>query len=321
VAEEERQARGLDMELDLARERPLGERFTTSWTLGYHHSRTEPQYRSVAAFVQADREDDRFELAGMLGPAALQMAHGESRDNLDDIPSILTTRSDTDVATLAVPLGQLRSEPSVWLPLLSYSLERTHQKGDGVPVDSGFSESHVPDQVSRNHNASLDWSGGVWRFGYRFNRSEQDNRQPGRERADFETRVHALAGAFGLARLDLGFDLSEEDSRSFEFDQRGETRRYGLNLLWRTSDRLTWNGTLVRVRSETDPATDESESWDGDLQLTLRLGPWGGDRHGISSQLHLRYTSSQLNLANPLFGFVEDRRTWALRSGLSLSVF
>lgn len=320
VAEEERDARALDLEVDLLSDRPLGERFTTRWTLGYHHGLVEPQYRSVAAFVQADRRDDLVRLTGALGPAAVQLAHSRSRDNLDDVPSILTTRTRTDVASLSVPLAQLREGTGLWWPVVSYSWQRTHQKGDDVPVDSGFDPSHVPDQVSRSQGLGLDWSGAYWRFGYRFDGSDQDNRQPGRELADFETRVHSFSGGLSWTRVDLGLDLSEERGRNVERGERTTTRRYGLNGLWRTTERWGWNGSLSRSRSHTDPTAARNESWEGDLQTTYRLGPWGGT-HGVSGQLYLRYSNTRFDASDPVFGFAERRRAWAIRSGLNLSLY
>lgn len=320
VEEEERDARALDLEVDLVSDRPLGERFTTRWTLGYHHGLVEPQYRSVAAFVQADRRDDLVQLTGALGPAAVQLAHSRSRDNLDDVPSILTTRTRTDVASVSVPLAQIRGGAGAWLPVVSYSWQRTHQKGDDVPVDSGFDPSHVPDQVSRTQGLGLDWGGAVWRLGYRFDGSDQDNRQPGRELSDFETRVHSVSGGLSWTRVDVGLDVSEERSRNVERGERTTTRRYGLNGLWRTTERWSWNGALSRSRSSTGPTAAENESWEGDLQVTYRLGPWGGS-HGVSGQLYLRYANTRFDASDPVFGFAERRRAWALRSGLNLSLF
>jgi hypothetical protein len=286
--------------------------------LTLRHDRVEPLYRTVAAFVQADRQEDAGELQLTVGPLAISASHARSRDNLDGVPSILTTRTRRNAGNLALPLGQLGAPGTqrAWLPLLTLSLDRTHQFGDGVPPDSGFAASHVPDQVSVQGSLGLDWSGERWRFGYRHNRSDQDNRQPGRERADLRAEAHQLTLAFTpLAAFDLGFDLGHEESESVEQQRRERTRRYGLNTLWRITERMTLAANASQSERHDEPRTGESEDWSADVQWA-----WRFERDGMSGQLYLRWYDQESSAFDRLFGFATERAGWTLTTGVNFGL-
>lgn len=191
VDEETRQAWNGGFELDLLRGKPMGAERTVDLTLALRHEEIEPQFRSVAAFLAADRRHDTAELRGQIGIVSMQLVHSRSRDNLDRIASILTTRTRRSAANFSVPLSEAFGGGAAW-PALSYSAERTHQYGLALPENGGFSASHIPDQISLSHALGLDWTGASWRLGYRLALSDQDNRQPGRELADFEGVIHCL---------------------------------------------------------------------------------------------------------------------------------
>ena len=74
---------------------------------------------------------------------------------------------------------QATSQSYPWLPRLGLTLDRTHQFGAFLPTNGAFRPDLIPDQLSLNYNLSADWQFTKWRLGYRFNRSSQDNRQPG----------------------------------------------------------------------------------------------------------------------------------------------
>src|SRR5690606_19256963 len=135
--------------------------------------------RSVGAYVQADAQSDRLDLQLSVGPLALQGALSRARDNLDDIASILTTRTEGWQAGGALPLGQLfgAAYDAWYWPNLSMTWQQMHQFGEDVPENSDFNPSHVPDQMSTNATASVAWTHSIWSLTYNWNRSHQDNRQ------------------------------------------------------------------------------------------------------------------------------------------------
>ena len=117
-------------------------------TAAYRHERADPLYRTIAAVVQADRSNNVFELVGGIGEMSLQFSHTRYRDNLDDVPSILITRGRDYALTASAPFAfifGIASRPA-WLPSFSYAFQRSHQKGDGVPDNSGARSTFVPDQ-------------------------------------------------------------------------------------------------------------------------------------------------------------------------------
>ena len=57
------------------------------------HSRVDPQYRTIGAIFQADREEDAAEANAFLGPVGAHAIYTLAEDNLDRIPSILTTKT------------------------------------------------------------------------------------------------------------------------------------------------------------------------------------------------------------------------------------
>jgi hypothetical protein len=324
VAEEERDARYLELHFGLL-QRSLGERGTATVNLSLKHNRVEPLYRTVGAYVQADRDETSAELQTLVGPAALSLAAGRWQDNLDDLSAVITTRNERQGANLALPLGQIwprDTGPRNWLPVASYTLDRNHQRGLGIPPGSGLRPDHIADQVSLNQAAGLDWQAGSYRLGLRFGWSDQDNRQLGRERADFETATQALtAGGTLWKPLDLGVELARERSENLEQDTTRTQLRYGLNMTWRIVGRLAFTSIVSLSDAEDGAHTSESNAWNADLQLSWGFEHRRGERHGFSGQLFLRGLELAADSFDRTFGFATDTEQRTLNAGLTLSLF
>ena len=159
VDPERRQAHYVDLFLDLLqRQTKAGLPMNVSLIL--RHSRVDPQYRTVGSFFQADREEDGAEANLFLGSVGAHAIYTLAEDNLDHIPSILTTKTRRGAVNVAAPLAQLFASagvPRAWLPTASYTIDRTHQFGTAVPENGEFTPSFVPDQVSTTQTAALDW--------------------------------------------------------------------------------------------------------------------------------------------------------------------
>ena len=326
VDEETRQAWNGGIEIDLLRAKPLGETRTIDLTLAVRHEEIEPQFRSVAAFVAADRRHDSAELRGQIGVASVQLSHSRSRDNLDRIASILTTRTRRSAANLSVPLGELFGGSAAW-PVLTYGADRTHQFGVALPENGGFSASHIPDQVSLSHTLSLDWTGARWRLGYRLAFSDQDNRQPGRELADFEGLVHGLSvGWSPHQRLDLGLDLDREIAESIAAASEETITRLGLSFALRLPHGLGFTGQWSESDSEDTPRLSMSTSELVDLGFTWDFARAFGPahlrrgKHGIGGQLYVRYAEQEFDALDILFGFADARSSRSITAGLNLNL-
>ncbi len=323
VEPETRAARYAELNAGLL-QRTLANGGALSFDLALRHSRVDPQYRTIAAFLQADREENTAELRSQIGPASVQLTHSRAEDNLDDIRSLLTTKTQRSSANLALPIGQLvkSEELRPWLPALTYTFDRTHQFGVGVPLQGSFNLSFIPDQVSLNQLASLDWSFPRLRVGLRLGESDQDNRQVGRENADLGVRTAGLAlGASPHADLDLTLEASRELSDNREFAQENETVRYAGSCNWRITPFWTATATASKTDSEDHPLTRTSSSWNGDAQIAWRFEKKRGERHGLSGQLFLRFLEQSIDGRDLQFDSSNQSSSWNLTSGLTLSLF
>lgn len=331
VERETRGAQYAELTATLLQDVKLGRLFATTLNAAYRYERVDPLFRSVAAFVQADRLQHGADVGGNFGVVSVQLTHSRGNDNLDELASVLTTHTRTSTGMASVPLaGLLRVRRNAeWWPLLTYGQSHNRQFGAGVPVNSDFSASHVPDQVNVVHDAAIAWQVAKWRLQYRFNQSDQDNRQVGRERADLTGMASTLSlGLMPHSDIDVSVDASDERQSNHELDQKARVRRVGGTVTWRAT-RLT---TLTAFGS-TSVSSDESSTTDADnaemrFELTRGFDLWrnpGGG--GTRGQLFLRYgmQSSSLRRASVqspnsvLLGTVSD--TWMLSSGASLRLF
>jgi hypothetical protein len=293
-------------------------------TATYRHERVEPLYRTVAAFVQADRSNHAIEIIGTIGELNFLVLHQRYRDNLDEVPSILITRG-RDVATQAsVPLAFLvgaESRPA-WLPYLSYRYQRVHQRGEGVPDNSGARPTFVPDQVSTIHGLSFDWQGGRWRASWRIDRSNQDNRQAERENADFSDTVQSLGLGFTpLSSLSLSVDLSSARARNEELDRTDRTLRLGLGADWQATETLTLGTRWSKTDSEDDAHVRENGNDDLNAQVTQRLDRWRIAGWPLPGQLFFRFGRQTSYARDREFQLDDSRRNWAVNTGLTLTAF
>jgi hypothetical protein len=297
-------------------------RLTMNLTTAYRHERVDPLYRSVAGSAAPDVLMNTFEATGSVGSLSFQGAHSRSHDNLGGISSILRTLSRSTTSHTAIPLASLlRVQGAAW-PVLSYGFNQTHQRGAGIPVNSGFTAADVPDQVATVHDATAQWQGGRWRAQYRFNHSLQDNRQPGRESSDLTATTHAASAALTLIQsLEVGVDLSTETNRDVSLDRRASIDRLGLNLSWRPLASTSLVGNLTTSRSDDAPLTQRGDNTEIRLELSQSIARIRTTR----GQLFVRFARQSASTLRPLDldPFLERSRrvVWTLTSGLNLQLF
>ena len=158
-------------------------------------------------------------------------------------------------------------------------------------------------------------------FGYRVELSEQDNRQPGRERADFEYRLHGANLSLSLLEgLDVNFDVSHERSYSVEALRFDRNRNYGFGLAWRITKALHFAGSAALTESFDQPRTNENESTSLDLNLSYRLHWQTSEGRSIGGQLFVRYSDLDFSSYDRLFGFDSSNRTRMIIGGINFSM-
>lgn len=320
-----RNARYLDASYDILRAQPLTKDKSVNLAFGFRTERVDPLYRSLGASTQADKLSNEFSLTGSIGEINTQFSHTRFSDNLNRIPSILRslTRANTflvGLPTSSLFAGQDKQSP-LW-PRVSYSLNRTHQFGAGIPVRGGFEidPGSIPDQLAMNHTVSADWQIQRWRVGYRFNHSVQDNRQAGRERDDLATLVNGLTiGVSPAASLDLNFDLNTEGAHNRGAGTIDRTVRLAPVINWRMSNNSTL-ASSVSVRLAGDEAdTRQNRNVEADVQWSCQFGVEKDRFRKMRGQFFIRYANRYAR--SSLFGSRDFQKTQILNLGLSITLF
>jgi hypothetical protein len=321
VREETRQARYLDLSYGLLRDLKLSEQKKLNLTFNLRHERVDPFFRSVAAFTQADRLQNQLELTGNLGEFTATVAHTRLNDNLDDIPSVLKTFTRRSNLVMGGPLGSLRksaAQQARWWPRVAYIYDRVHQFGAGLPINASFPLDRVPDQISANHNFTAEWSWAKWRAGYRFNQSSQDNRQPGRERADFLHLVNGLTlGLTPHNAFELNFELSAEQAKNLELRRLDRTLRLGATTNWRMTSRTALSFNLSTIGAGDLARTASNRSIEGFAQWSYRFGYEQTRWKKFQGQFFIRYANRYARSRDRLFALNSLIKTWTLNAGVS----
>lgn len=319
-----RTARYLDGTVQLLQSRPLGKHIAASLATGFRHERVDPLYRSVAAAPQADLQSNAVDVTAAVGALSAQYAHGWSRDNLAGVPSILTSRTRNDQLTLALPLGSLfRAQPAAWWwPQLTAAYQVTRQRGDGVPEDGGFNPSHIPDQLNRDASLGLGWQQSRWSLNYRHNVVRQDNRQPGRELADFRSWVHALTlGVTPSPAVSLALDLSDEHQRNLEFVTLQRTRRVGLTGDWRPLAATALQSFVALSRADDEPRTQSGDALEFRVEASQGFNLYRRPESGTQARVFLRYGRDRRSQETLLAPVVPAQVQWSLATGMSLRLY
>jgi hypothetical protein len=321
-------------------------------SLDARHERTAPQYRSSAASVTPDQEANRLGLQAGLHGATAQLGATTRVDNLDRIATLLRTRTDEGDAALSLPLGTwLRGSsnnssssntsstsstsdsagvpggangaPLTLWPTLALNAKRVHQRAVNEPLveASGIAASHRPDQLTEDQQLKFDWTLGAHALGYGVARSRTDNRQPGRERADFDRLAHnaLLSLSFGEA---WRFALALQRARQFSLETGITNRTIGGSLQadWRASERFA---VSAQVRHDlADDSFDRArQANDGaQLQFNWRFDVDGVDKK-LPGQLFVRFGYEAQRQREATFGTAAAFRAAWVDLGLSFSFY
>lgn len=325
VQPETRSARYVDASYALLQGVSVGANQQANLSLALRHYRTPQLYRSIGAMVQSDQEQNQFEVTGSVAAVNLQYVLTRTQDNLDALPSVLTTLTRAHALNLSMPLGPMLGDaqsPSAGWPTLGYRLDQNHQRGAGVSVNSEFAPSHVPNQLNRGHYLTSDWAGQSWRVGYRIGFARQDNRQIGRERADFHTRTQGLNQGYLMGQsFDLQSELGEDPGDSRETSLVSLTHRLTLTMNWRASERLAFNGSVSVDRTTDNQNQNESENHTLSLQASYDFRLKFVASREIPVQWFLRYGQQQSSYLSNVFGIPTDTRLWTVNTGLNIALF
>ncbi|MEW5975596.1 MAG: hypothetical protein AB1898_07300 [Acidobacteriota bacterium] len=326
VRESTERARYLDATWNALQNRKFGKSQTANLALTYRYEQVDPLFRSVAAFTQPDRLQNQVDLTATLGVLSLAASHLRSHNNLSNVESILKvlTRQSTFLASIPVSSLLSPTKPVRWLPAsASWNWNQTHQLGLGTAPGPGFSDpSQIPDQMSVNQNATLEWQFDRYRASYRFNRSSQDNNQPGRQLADLRNLVNG-AGFGGSVndKLDLNYDVSVESTRNFEQNRIDHLWRSSVTFNWRPTPQMALMATLSGTTAGDLQQLSQIRNGEVDVQWSYRTGYEKSEMKRVQIQWSIRYANRYARTLDRLFGFGSLTKLQTVNVGMNITFF
>jgi len=209
-----------------------------------------------------------------------------------------------------------------WLPRVSYNYERLRAFGAFLPVNSDFASTHVPDQATINHIFNAEWQREKLRFGYRFNQSLQDNRQPGRVSADFKTLVNSFTvGVTPQPRLEMNFDLSAERASNLEAARFDRTWRASFSANFQTTKKSILAATISSAFAGDTLNLTTSRNADLDLQWSWRFGVEKDKYRKVQGQFFIRYANRYARAIDNIFLFRNLTKLQTMSAGLTFTFF
>ncbi|MCW5620484.1 MAG: hypothetical protein KIS79_05185 [Burkholderiales bacterium] len=328
VQPETRMGHSLDLAYDLLQGSTLlSDRHPLQLTLQWQHERIEPLYRSLGASLATDVLSDRFGVVAAVAGAQLSLQHFRREDNLDDIPTLLTTGDRSWEASLALPLSTWLgggAPTSAW-PALTLGYRHMRQSAlNAPPTDaSGFAATHLPDQANTSYDAGASWAGSTWGASYAIAYALQDNRQVGRQRADVSSLSHqiSLSRRIGTALgVNGAIGLMRQYNRESSLTQRNAAVTLGAD--WQLGEYWSITGSVSAQRGRDSEDSQRNDGWGLQAQaarqirikLPFAVAP-------LPAQLFIRYSDITNKDRNSIFDFASDIRQWGVDLGLSISAF
>ena len=324
-----RAARYAETTLGIVQGAKLFSHVSTQLTVGVRHERVDPLFRSVGAFAQADREQNSLDLNGGIDAMSWQLSLQRARDNLAAIASVLTSHTEGTSVNTNWPVATLirATKSAKWWPMLSVSYQQSHQFAAGVPASNDFRPQDLANQLSTSLSSNASWQANGWRVNVRDGRSLQDNRQGGRERADFNGANDNLSiGRAVSSRLDASLDAGLELQRNKELVQVNRVRRIGGTANWQVT-RLTTLATNVSAAvSRTPPSTHNVTNMEMRVELSQRVRLFGQGTGAKTGQGFLRFsrtsvTSVPFLTASNVPPRLTTQMQWTLNTGASLHLW
>jgi len=287
VLPEQRHALSATLRWAVLQQWPLGDAAAgrlLDLTLDLRHDHAQPLYRSLGASVVPDQQATRAGLQLALKGATLQLGAATQVDNLARIATLLRTRTDEATSALGLPLGtwfapappDAAAGPAFnpW-PTLALNGKWVHQRAVNAPAeeDSGIAATHRPDQVTREQQLNLNWTLGAHAFGYGVSRSVVDNRQVGRENADFRRLAHQASLNLTLGEAwRAALALARTRQASLETGLVNHTLGGSLQLDWTLNERWSISGSVKHDLADDTRDLARNASDGAQLQFTHRFG-------------------------------------------------
>lgn len=327
VKETWRTARFAEISFDFIQGMKLWKEKKLKLTGTYRHEEIEPLFRSIGASTQADKHQNQFEVTAAFGEMSFVYGNLRDRDNLAAIASILKTLNRRNNIGLAIPLNTFftPAKPRKWLPQLSYTYDHVHQFGAAIPGNSDFTDpSQIPDQHSYAQAFNAQWQiSDRLGFGYKYTRAFQDNRQPGRELADFRSSVHGITLATKpTTDIDLDLEFTREEQTNLEQPRTDRTFRIGARAVWRTPfiKNSAFSANLSTTVAGDTGNFNDTRNAEFDVQWAYRFTLGKKKFRKLETQFFIRYANRYGNTVDRLLFANAFNKTEAFNFGLSFNI-
>jgi hypothetical protein len=247
---------------DLLKDLPLDAKRKLSLNANLRVEQADPQFGTIGATVNADRLQTQYGLNATIAGATVQLKQTNFEDNIVNIPNLLKTKNRSTIIGLTFPLQSFLEIKNPLLPTVSYNYQQTSQIGSiAAASNGGFNlPAQIPDLSSAIHKVGLSWDTPGIIFNYKFSSAVDDNRQLGRENADFRRLNHQVSVDLKPSpqlRFNLGYNFT--NSLNVEQNLTRFTNSPTIGASWEFKPDLTLafnynrnNDTDSRGQSSTD---------------------------------------------------------------------
>jgi hypothetical protein len=306
-----------ELAYDLVKNAPFIADYPVSLTVQARHEYSASTYKSLGTGQGADYINDTIALNASLGIVTGQLQLGRRSDNVANAAAFLKNRSPSLNLTLAAPLGQMvnSADPPLWAPTASITFGSNHSFADTSYIPSGQTSANLSDVKVFTHGLGLNWTVNKLNFGYQYNRSLQDNNQPGFELQDVQDQGHNVTAAYQLSDnvgLTSGASNRWSIQRATGVERSNNSVQAGIN--WLLGERYTLSSSLSANSDQDSSFTSNSKVRQGQLQLLKQLDVVSFGKK-LPAQWSISYSHSNTNS----LGIVVRYQT--LNAAISLSFF
>jgi hypothetical protein len=283
-----------------------------------------PLYKTVGTFLAADQKTERLAATAAFGAAQLQLFADRREDNLDELPNLLKTGTRNAGAALVLPPSLWGAEAAPkWLPSATLRLTRNRQRALNAPdfAQSGIAPTHRPDQATRGAQLALAWAIDRWSIGYQWQSNFQDNRQPGREAADFLASGHQGQVQWSATdALQLALNLGRSRNHGYERSRAEFSDSAGLSINWQVGELNALNAQAQLQRGHDSLHQTSSRQDNLQAQWTHRLAWRHADGTPLPAQAFVRYARLRAANTDRTFGTATSGVLWTLNAGIGITL-
>jgi hypothetical protein len=296
-------------------------------TASFKHEYVEPLYKSLGAGASADRTTQDYSLDASIGEITFGYGFNHSNDNLRNVPSILKSITRANRFAIALPLTALignAEKPLKILPRLGYSIDITHQFGQGIPVNGGFEIdiSTIPDLLNTNQSFSSTWQFSKFNLEYRYNRSFADNRQTGVEKNDQLGWTHGFTvGLNPMTTLSFNVGLNLESQTNFELSQINNTKALTFGINWQPFKGTAFASNFSNTIAGDKARTNNNRNTNFDVQFAYNFNFEKDKFRKFGMQSFIRFADTFARNRDFTIDLNNRTRVRILTAGLTFNFF